>query len=482
MTDARAQLGTKYSQLSAMLIGQESVFTPQHWNKYNIHVTEETTVLSPTRDNAEWGRKIVFTQPKRATGTMSYLLRLEIGSSGSRTGGTGAGLGLVATGAAATAAYVNNLGDQVCANVVHRYGSSILQEYTGEFAQIYQRVNVNEVNEEGRNALTLGGLPLAANNSVPEQQRHVALRDGLVLYVPLDRLWFCQNHDEMWMAEAYSTEGEIEIELARIEDVVYNAIAADPRPSPFNSALDIPPILSAQLIAREVTLTVPEKMARLEYYETDRGMLCRFLDIEHQARIFNGNGGAGNRELRVDLDNIRLDSVELYFMIRRVRGSVANTAHGGIDEDYAGDNLQGPVFDFSTVATTGPVAQGSQLGGVAGVQRIDMLDDTLVNYRLEANGKRLYDNQNELVGRAWVRKFYHSDSQPRSPVHIISFSLYPSDTKNSTGFQNFANLGKATLVLTLPDWATGESKQVDVFSHSNNIIVSRRGDVVKSLK
>jgi len=327
--DQTALLSANYSQLGPLLIGEQSIFTPTFWNKSNIHVVDETSVYTPVRDGTTWGGTCRFVQPKRATLACSYLLEIVLSGS-------------TLTNPAVNAAYVNNLGDQILAQVTHRYANNVLHQYDGEYQQLYQRLTTNEVNEEGRNALTLGGLPLTSGNGLPETQRAATLINGFTLYVPLDRLWFTQHLDEAWMPEAYATEGEIEIQLARLEDVVYACNGAAGVPgvgtlpsSPFTGAATRPQITSIRLIAREATLTVPEKMARLSYFETDRGMLTHFLDVERQRRVtLVGTGTAVlNREFRVRLDNVRLDMQEIMFVVRRGEGAGVDCLQACIDRD-----------------------------------------------------------------------------------------------------------------------------------------------------
>lgn len=464
--DYTAQLSTKYSQLAPLLIGPASLFTPKFWNKSNIHVTDETSIYTPIRDGTQFNGTVRFTQPKRATLTTEYLLEIVLSASVQIAGGPDLGSGAIGTGA-----YVNNLGDQLLQRVVHRYGSSVLHEYDGEYQQLWQRITTNEVDEEGRNALTLGALPLSVGG-IPEFQRRTSLVDGVTVHVPLNRLWFSQHLDEAWMPEAFATEGEIEIQLQRLERVVYNALTAT---TPFVTP---PTIESIRLRAREITLTVPEKMNRLSFYETDRGNLTHFLDVERQASVVlaAGTGGAGNIERRVRLDNIRLDMQQIIFVVRRGVSSPPVANEAAIDSDWSCDALQPPVYDFADPSA--PVAITSALGA----RRIDAMYDDLVSFRLEVNGKRIADDQNELVERAWVRKLYHLNSQARSPVYQISFSMQPENTKVVTGFQNAANLGNLELVLTLPDTPVADRRIVDVWVHSHNVMQQRRGDVVKSLK
>lgn len=480
--DASA-FSTMFSPLAPLLIGMESLWTHRFWSKANLQITDETTAYLPLRDGTQWGGTVVFSQPKRATLTSEYVLEVVI--SGSTLTSQPAVLTPVPNppwaAANTPAAYVNCLGDQLIAQVTHRLGSQILHQYEGEYAQIYQRICVNEVNEQYRNAMILGGLPLSTV-ATPEQQRRQALVKGITVYVPLDRLWCSQNVDESWMPEAYATQGEIAIELSRLARVVYNATLrtgiGGTVPDPFVNGAP-PTILSMRLFSREVILTVPEKMARLTTYESDRGALVHFLDCERQRRVtLIGTGGAGVRDFEIRLDNIRLDMQEIIFIVRRGFGAGTPQNEAALDDDWAGDPLQAPVYDFTVEGA--PQRVTSRLG--AQNKFIDVMLDDVVSFRLQAGGKRLFDDQGDLLDRTWVRRLYHPDSQPRDPIYIKSFSMAPEETKYVSGFQNAANLGNLSIVITMPDFAANIPRVVDVYVHSHNINQSRRGDSVKSLK
>ncbi len=469
-----AILNTNFGQLTPLLVGPNSIFTPKSWSVSNLHVLDETTVLSPVRDNTQWGETARFTQIKRASLHMGFVVKVVIGAS--VLNGVGA--------ANQRAAYCNNLGDQLLKRVTHRYGSTVLHQYDGEYAQLYRRLCQNEISEESRNALSLGGLPLTFGAGIPEYQRRAALIAGFTLYVPLDRLWFAQNPDEAWMPEAYATEGEIEITLAALNEVVYNAVArAAPGgaiATPFTTA---PTITSIELIGREVTLTAPEKLQRLQHYESDKGLLTHFLDVESQRGITLTGTGTGNvRDFYVTLDNIRLDMQEIFFIVRRGLGAGVPTNQASLDSAWAGDKLQAPVYDFTPLATLGaPTRVGSIFDTVTPIY-VDTMVDNIESYWLEVNRKRLTEPQNDLLGRCWVRQLYHPNSQVKDPIYAISFSFAPEETKLVAGLQSAANIGKLELVIRMLDFPADQPRVVDVWAHVHNIIQSRRGAVVKTLR
>lgn len=113
---------------------------------------------------------------------------------------------------------------------------------------------------------------------------------------------------------------------------------------------------------------------------------------------------------------------------------------------------------------------------------IDVMVDDVTSYWLEVNRKRLTEPQNDLLSRAWVRQLYHPNSQVRDPIYLISFSFAPEETKIITGLQSAANIGKLELVIRMPDFAANQPRVVDVWAHCHNIIQSKRGAVVKTLR
>lgn len=471
-----SHLALMFGQLTPLLIGRDSFFTPKHWAKSNIHVLDETSFILPTRDNTQFGGTVIFSQPKRATLQCEYVLEVVLSNSTLTVNAP--------WGAASTpAAYVNDLGDQLIDQVTHRYGSNILQQYPGEYAALWNKLTKNEIQLQSRNALAAGGLPLSGQ-AQNEQQRRQMLVQGVTVYCPLDRLWFVQNKDEAWTPEALATQGEIQIQIQRLEKLVYNATQriAGVVPSPFVGGAP-PTIRSMRLWSRDVILTVPEKNARLQQFEgnsqADTGMLVHFLDMEQQRRVvLTGTGGAGNREFIVKLDNIRLDMQELFFIVRRGAGAGVPATGSALEDAWSGDPLQAPVYSFAVEAA--PVRIPSQLG--LKDTFVDVLVDDVVSFRLEAGGKRLFDDSLELLNRTWHRGLYHPTSQPREPIYHKSFSILPEETKITSGFLPASNLGNFNLVITMPDFPANQPRVVDVFVHGHNIIQMRRGDAVKSMK
>lgn len=456
--DGNALIATKYGQMGPLLIGGKSLFEPRYWDRTNLHVIDHSVSYTPSGNQTpSFGDTARFVLQKRASLTGEMLIECVISA------------GVIGP-ANITAAYVKNLGDQLARTVTIRYGSHVLQAYPGEFQYIWHRVCQHDNHLEGRHALVLGG---GGPGSPSEQDRINAVTQGVTVFIKLDEVFFSQYDDEHWMQEAYATEAEIEVEFEQLGRLVISGSLADP----FAGGTR-PAITQVRLRPMEVTLPAPEKAARLTHYESERGHLLKFLDIESQLNTtFAGLNTGANRELRVRLGNIRLDMVELFILFRDDFES-ANWSFDRLESDR---NTASLILD--------PAAAPINGGDFATMHAI-------VSMRLEANGKRIFEDQAELLNRAWVRKYYHPDSQIADPIYVMSFARLPEDRKNSTSFQNAANLGQLELVLTVADWnpagaAPGAptsgrlntaNRRVDVYVHSHNLIQSRRGDAVKSLK
>lgn len=445
--DAYSVLTTKFGQLAPMLIGEKSLFTPRFWDRSNIHVTGEDQTYQPRGNtNPQFGEQARYVFPKRATLLGTPLIEWEL------TAGVGPGA------APLSAAYVNNVGDHICATVTMRYGSHILQSYPGIVQQIVRRVECNEIDEDCRDELTLGNRRIGAGTLELEraqafdQTAGTFWANGTTIYSPLDQLWFQHHFDEHWMPEAFATEAELEIDIAPIGRLVYTNAAATPPVTP-------PTISASRMRIREITLTAPEKAERLNYFNSEKGCLTHFLDWETQRRVaITGTGALAT--YRVPLDNIRLDINQLFFIVRK-----SGAAAPSINVDWSCD----PLENDSTAASL-LVGAATNLGALMDI----------ASFRFEANGSRLTNDIPAFINRTWMRKLYHSKATSNDFIFFYSPALIPDNKKHVTGFLNAANLGNLELVINanLPAVAY----EVDVFVQSHNIIQMRRGDAVKSLK
>ncbi len=453
MTDANAINATKYGQLGPMIIAPVSVFAPRAWDATNIFHKDLTNEYTPQNgsQNIDFGGTVRFTAQKRATllGLPHYRVLIQA----------------ALLDAGRNAAYVKDLGDQLMRQVTMRYGSNIIQVYPGEFQYVWHRITKHDNHLEARHLQTLGGL---APGGAQEQARVDALIDPqglgvglgvLELLIPLDELYFTHHEDEYLMPESLATEVEIEIDLQNLQLLVYSDNNADP----FIGVGRRPTITQHGLKFKEITLPVPEKQSRLSVFETNQGQLIKFLDLEIQRFQINGTGGAVPITVRVPLDNIRLDVAEFMFWVRRDRNSAA-AADPGINAPWAGD----PVESSTTASIVTAASVATQ--------------DQIIQFRLESNGKRLYEDSNDLYNRTVERHEVHKDSQVADFIYIIAPALLPEDRKNASNFLNAANLGRLELVIQLNDFAATYPREVTVYAHSHNIVQTRRGDIVKALK
>lgn len=448
--DNYSLLTTKFGQLAPLLIGEKSLFTPRFWDRTNIHVVTEDQVYQPRNSSdVSLGGTVRFVLPKRATLIGPLLLQTPLAPAvpnAAPPGGRGA--------------YVNNLGDQIIRQVTIRYGSHHLQSYFGEAAQICRRVAYNEIQEECRDELTLGNRRQA--DLVQETERADFFDNGGIIYSPLDQLFFTEHFDEYWMPEALATEAEIIIDYQRAGRIAYTTQAAVPATAP-----QIDTTVGPTLRVRETTLTAPEKAERLNYFNADKGMLFHILDWETQLEVPFTSTGAANQTLRVNLDNLRLDLNEMFFLVRRAGPGVV--APGvSMDLDWSIDPLDSATNDGSQLVE-------AAFGNLdrAGIVNID-------SFRLEANGSRLTNDIPSFINRTWQRKLYHEGATSRDFIFFVSPSLMPDNRKHVTGFLNTANLGKFELIInhSLPP----RDFVIDVYAQSHNVIQMRRGDAVKSLK
>lgn len=434
-------------QMSALLIGDKSLFTPQFWTRAGIQWFDDNALYTPVGNQTPtFGQTIRFVLSKRASRLADVLIEWELTKAGNAAGDRGA--------------YIINAGDAICKTVTMRYANNVLQSYPGEAQQIYRRVTKHEIMEEGRDALTLGNL----RGSIPadEAQREIAFWRGAVggsaanftLYSPLDELWFRHHFDEYWTPSAFATEAEIEIEIASLGEICYTTTGVAP--------VTPPTIASVRLRQRELTLTTQETAQLKQYYRSEDGLLVHFLDTELQLRTsFTGNATGANREIRVPLDNIRLDMFAMFFCVRP-----GQNAGVSVNNPYSGDRLD----------SSDPINVSSVTGTDTGMLQ------PIVSFRLEANGQRITNDIPEILNRGYMRQLYWKDSQTRDYVYALCFAAIGDNRKHVTGFLNAANLGKLELVITMLDWAAAQTREVDVFVQSHNLIQMRMGDAVKTLK
>ncbi len=435
-----ALVAAKHSQLAPVILGSQSTYDPRGWESHTAFVIDENVSITPQDGTPTFGSDVRFRLNKNQTLTGRCVLEVTL---------TGATLD-----AGQSAAYVKNLGDQILANVQVRYGSNILQNFTGEFMYMWRRLTMHDNHIETTNAQILGGLPAGGAS---ETSRETALVQGLVLYVPLEELYWVWSRDEHWMPEAHAQELEVIISLAPLGRIIYSNDGTDP----FDAGGVAPTIQQCRLLAQQVTTSASEKKGRLALHETSDGLIEHFLDLERQEnQRLEGTGGAGTQTYTIKLDNIRMDMAEIMFWVRE-DSSVAGTP--GVRNDWAGDAVE----SSSTVSTV----TGSSINTLTQIS----------SFRLLSNGQEIVRPQTDLYNRTEVRKRYHPDAQVADFIYCIPFALFPEDRKNATGHLPASNLGNLELEITMNAFAVAAPKRVDIYVHSHNLIQHRDGNVTKVL-
>lgn len=424
--------------LAGALIGSNSIHmhkgytatTPQHQD--DIVDIQPIDSVTPA-----WGSTVRFAMPKNSTLIDKATLVLDIGAG--------------VLGGGRSAAYVNNLGDQILGEVALRYGSTVLQTYPGLFQKMWRRLTKHDNHIEGVNGQILGGLPPGAPT---ETTRSAAVTAATRVYIPLEELYFVHNRDEAWMTEAHALEGELHITLNQLGQLVYSDNGADP----FTTQ---PAITNAFLRYREITVSAPEKEQMLSLYRQPQGVVQKFLDLERQENFTVQGLGGGARTIRVPLDNFRMDMAEIMFCARI--GTDTTATNPAVANNWAGDG-----FESDTTVSTITAASVATLLSIT-------------SFRVESNGKILWQSQEEAWNRLAVRERYHPDCQIADPFYIVPIAAFPEDRKNATGHLSGSVLGKLELVVTMPDVAATQAIRFDVFAHSHNFLQHRSGGVAKAL-
>jgi len=362
-----------------------------------------------------------------------------------------------------TAAYCKNIGDVFWKTQILRYGSNVIQQFDTDIVPIFRRLCKNDVNIEDVNANVLGGLP---PGGAGEQVLIDAFYTGVKLRCPLEELFWQSNQDEYWMPESLALEGELILATRAPGQCIYTNDGAAPS--------TIPSFSGVQLRYQEITLSAAEKENRLKLYKSPEGHVIHFLDLEQQpgytANGTNAGGLAATTPLGlvVPLSNFRMDMAEIIFCVRIATAapttSLSPTANlSGSLTNYHGSRLESnPALSIVTgdsVATVVPVVQ----------------------FKLQAAGKDIFVYQPDLWNRSHVRKYYHPDSQIADGYYCIPFARYPEDRKNATGHQSASVLGQLVLMIDVPNYGSTFTYQVDVWSHSHNLIQSRAGGIAKAL-
>ncbi len=448
--DATLLLNTQFGNLSALLASKQTIWSNRGYDTTNIFAVDNTYVSTPVGNEASFGQQVRFRLRKRGGKIHKTWLRITIAAETAKQAGV-------------TAAYSDDLGAAILQNVRLSYASKTLQEYSGEALKMYRRLMEHDIFREMYNGMAQAGLPPGGAFEVIRQG---TLTSGLTLYVPLDWLYYTRFEDYSCHPEALASELDLEILYAPLSNVVY---ARDGAGAPVTTAAGIwttvsgvtgPRIVSTELFQQLIHVPVPEKNMNLMTYEKDQGNLFKILDFETQLNFpVAATVGPANPQ-QVRLDNFRLDSAFIMFMVRDV----------AVQTPFTLDNMQSSTNP--TVLTGGRAVNGLL---------------PITSFRLIANGSVIVDTVTDVENRFVWRYNYLQGSQAGEAIYFIPFSWLLKDAKNVTSFQNMANLGNVVLEVTLPAYTSpittaAAARVIDVYSVTHNIIQWKRGDVVKALR
>jgi hypothetical protein len=469
-----AMIATKQSQLAQVLIGSKSLYQQRGMQATTPVHCDDTVYILPIDNNITpaWvaGARVRFALPKTSTLIGRAWLEIALAAGSNAVGGAytpGVPFNPV-TGAIAvapigtpSAAYCKNFGDLIIEQDTLRYGSNVLQQYNTEFQVMLRRLAKNDVNIEDVNSNVFGALP---PGGAAELVLADAFYSGCTVRRPLDELFWTSSKDEHWMPESLALEGELICQFRGIGEVVYTADQ--------NAPATLPTITDVRLRYQEITLSAAEKENRLKLYKTPEGSVVHFLDVEQQLG-FVFTGAAAAHTVNIPLSNFRMDMAEIVFMVRVLENEVTTAQTPGYRAPIANVNGQLQLWGGSRMESlaTPSLVTGASVACIV----------PITQFKLSAAGKDIYVYQPEFYNRSYVRKQYHPDSQIADGIYVISFAAFPEDRKNATGHQSASVLGQLNLAIDMPATSTALRYQVDVYSHSHNLIQSRAGGIAKAL-
>lgn len=444
--DVTMLLNTQYGNLSALFAGPQTLWQNRGYDRTNIFAIDNTYFATTVGNEANFGQQCRFKFRKRGAKVHRSWLRVVM------TQGQ-------IDNANFRAAFHDDLAAALLENCRLSYASKVLQEYNGDALKAYKRLMEHDINREHYYAMAWGNLPPGGAGFEAIREGNVAVVapavpvvDGFVVYIPLDWLYFTRCEDYALVPEALSTELDLEVNYRPLARVVYarTAAGAVAAVNPFTIQ---PTINRTEFFQQLIHVPVPEKNASLMTYDSDQGNLFKILDFEPQVNTVIATG-AGT--YNIGLDNLRLDSQFLMFFMRDVNADV----------DWAQDRM--------LTDPTPTILPGG--GAVNSLQQIN-------SFRFIANGRVIVDTVTDIENRAIHRDMYLKGTQVAEPVYFIPFSWLIQDSKNVSSFQNLANLGNLVLEITVgANPYAGNTRFVDVYSVSHNIVQWKRGDVVKALR
>lgn len=478
-----AMISGMQSVISNAIIGKNSLFairghtaTTPVFIDPTVFIFQTNGVINPTISQTRGGSsELVFALPKNSTLVGPCFLETVL------TQGT-----LAAP--PALAEYQKNVGDRLCELVTLQYGNTQIQRYNSDFQVFFRRLCKNDVNIEATNVNVLGNLPPSTSATGTEAVLASAFTNpaGVTLTTPLEELVWVNRKDESWMPESLALEGQLRIQLAAWPDLIITSTRDATAVAAF------PTVTTCRLRYFEYTLSAAEKENRLKIYKTPQGMIQKFLDLELQTGfVVQGSGAraayantvvdplAAQADLIVgpiQLNNLRLDMAELVFCVRRLTN--AAPADYPLEAGVIGAGYSGSQYESNPSLSLVWAAQVNTAGPVG---RSIQTEVQIRSFSFAANGKTIFTSQPDLYNRSFVRKYFHPDAQVADPVYCIPLSFFPEDRTNATGHLSASVLGNLTLTIVLANPGANISYQVDVYSHSHNILQSRAGGITKAL-
>jgi len=491
--NAAAQgISAQYSQIAQAVLGHNSVYMPKGGQALTPTARDDTTYIAPANgvQTPAWvaGNRIIYALPKTATliGKIWHEITLSAGQTNpAYTPATPAdpvrGTAAVAAVGTPQAEYEKNIGDLICSYIILRYGSTPLQQYTTNMVVMQRFLEKNNINIQNINVEVLGNLSPGGNS---EMTLIDAFYRGVTLRHACDELWFTQSQDRHWMPESLALEGTLEFTL---RDPQYCIITYPGNGTVLTGgASALPTITNCVLRYQQITLSAAEKSNRLMIYKSPEGLVNLFDDCEDQLGfqyVIPGVVTASQQvTLNVPLSNFRMDSKRIIFYVRVAANTGAyappyGTWSGNL-QGYQGSHVESDRVTPAAIFTLNGQATGNVIGTLL----------PIIDYKLVAGGKDLYNYQPELLNRTYQRKLYQPDAEVGAYVYCHEFAIYPEDNRNATGHISTSTLGNLTLVIRLntPALPAGSAAgsltlQVDAHSKAWNLMQSRGGSITKAL-
>jgi hypothetical protein len=394
--DVTKRLNTNHGNLSKILASDDSIWSNKGYDVTNIFAIDDCSKQKPLNTQSTFGAEDRFRFRKRGGRIFQAWLKVQISA------------GTVA--AANRAAYMDDLGDGMIEEARVEYSSKVLHAFNGEAVKLVNRLWLHDIARETEFAAKFAGMPPGAGGG--EAQREANVSSVIIVYIPLDWLWFTTSTDYAFTPEALASEAELIVAYRALENLVYARVIATGATVAADPFTTRPAITLSELFTEVVHTPAIEKNLHLATFESRQGNLYKILDFE-QVRLQSIAAAAGT--YTINLSNFRLDSAFLVFM---VRSSAINT-------NWAIDRMQSD--------NTPSILPGG--GSVAALQAI-------TSFRVLANGSTLVDVCTDVENRVIWRKMYFPGSQIAEAIYFVPWGHMLREKKNVVSFQN---MGKSFL-------------------------------------